>query len=363
MGLSALVGEANLSSHPSVIAAGDYREENWNSNPGTHPGGTGSVLAKRSKPAKLFNHASMDARQYAKTTTPEDPDCPGRYCIRTCVIGDTFNPDGTLLQKGNIGAGEFAFHFHNADLSDPLRPLDDATKEEELYVRVEVFYEADSFWSNIYSFKLSPVGMDMRYGVWDDVAGWNNKGGSTYVFGSGQTSSDGMRRLDTRYNQWLYKGHSIRGHTLGWPKVINTAYPGSIAVGIAPSHLGPYDGLWDGGVYGTEQNLRIGAHCIPTGRWVTIEAYCKVNSIDMSAPDANGNGVARKDGIWRMWLDGVYAGERDDIAWRRHPHMGIRGNFQMVFHGGTTPPNHDLFFLYRNFAMAREYLGPAVHLT
>jgi hypothetical protein len=230
-----------------------------------------------------------------------------------------------------------------------------------------VFLEPDSFWSDLYAFKFSPVGMDLRYGLWDDSHGWNHKGGSMYVFGSGQTDSDGRRSQVSAKNsdgtwsvQHLYKGHSIRGHTLGWPHRTDTAYPQALAVGIAPSHLGPYDQLWDGGIYGTEQNLRIGSHCIPMGRWVTMESYCKVNSIDLSVPDAHGNGVARNDGIWRMWLDGVLAGERTNLAWRRHPHMGIRGNWQMCYHGGSTPPNHDIYWRLRNFAMAREYIGPRV---
>jgi hypothetical protein len=358
LGLAALVGEANLPWHPSVICAGDYREENWNGTPGTHPGGNDFVIAKRSKPAKLFNWVTMTQRQYDKTSVHEDSDYPGSYYIRTCVVG-TEVVDGAVV-KGNIGGGELARYFHEADMTDPLRPLSDATREDEVYVRCDVFLEPDSFWSDLYAFKFSPVGMDLRYGLWDDSLGWNNKGGSIYTFGSGQTDSDGRRSVDTKYSQWLYKGHSIRGHTLGWPHRTDTAYPNALAVGIAPSHLGPYDNLWDGGIYGTEQNLRIGRHCIPMGRWVTMESYCKVNSIDMSAPDANGNGVARNDGIWRMWMDGVLAGERTNLAWRRHPHMGIRGNWQMCYHGGSTPPNHDIYWRLRNFAMAREYIGPRV---
>jgi hypothetical protein len=357
LGLAAKVGEVNLPGHPSVIAAGDYREENWNNTPGKHPGGNNYVLAKRSRPAKLFNHVSMTERQYNKTQVVEDPDMPGRFYLRTCVVGNSV--ENGLQVKGNIGGGELAYYFHEADMTDPLRPADPGTRETEVYVRCEVYLESDSFWSNLYAFKFSPVGMDLRYGLWDDSLGWNNKGGSIYSFGNGQTKSDGKRFKDATYQQWCYKGHSIRGHTLGWIHPVNSAYPKRMALGVAPSHLGPYDQLWDGGIYGSEQNLRIGNHVVPMDRWVTMEAYCKINSIDLSNPDPfTGNGVARNDGIWRMWLDGALVGERTNLAWHQHPDMGIRGNWQMCYHGGSTPPDHDIYWRLRNFVMAREYIGP-----
>jgi hypothetical protein len=358
LGLAALVGEENLPGHPSVLAAGDYREENWNITPGKHPGGNNYVLAKRHKPAKLFNHVSMTERQYNKTQVVPDPDMPGRFYLRTCVVGNSV--ENGVAVKGNIGGGEFGYYFHEADMTDPLRPAHPATREKEIYVRCEVFLESDSFWSNLYAFKFSPVGMDLRYGLWDDSLGWNNKGGSIYSFGNGQTTSDGRRFHDSKYQQWCYKGHSVRGHTLGWIHPTHSAYPKRMALGIAPSHLGPYDQLWDGGIYGSEQNLRIGQHVVPMDRWVTMEAYCKVNTIDMSNPDAAGNGIARNDGIWRMWLDGALVGERTNLAWHQHPDMGIRGNWQMCYHGGSTAPDHDIFWRLRNFAMAREYIGPRV---
>jgi hypothetical protein len=355
LGLAARVGEENLPGHPSVIAAGDYSEANWNSTPGEHPGGNNYVLAKRSRPAKLFNNVSMTERQYQKTQVVPDPDMQGRFYLRTCVVGTT------PLEKGNVGGGEMAYYFHEADMTDPLRPADPNTRETEVYVRCEVWLESDSFWSNLYAFKFSPVGMDLRYGLWHDSLGWNNKGGSAYSFGNGQTTSDGKRFKDATYQQWCYKGHSIRGHTLGWIHPTRTAYPKRMALGIAPSHLGPYDTLWDGGIYGSEQNLRIGQHVVPMDRWVTMEAYCKVNSIDMSNPDPfTGNGKARNDGIWRMWLDGALVGERTDLAWHQHPDMGIRGNWQMCYHGGSTAPDHDIYWRLRNFVMAREYIGPRV---
>jgi hypothetical protein len=348
LGLNDSVGWANLKNDPRVIAAGDFRESNWNSTPGVW---TTQVLAKRTRPAGLFNSVSMNQNQYGKTTVYEDPEFPGSYVMRTCI------------SAGNIGGGEMQYFFHEADLTDPFRPLSPASLKKEVYVCVDVFLE-DSFYSNNYAFKWSPVGIDCRYGVWSDTNGWGGPS-SAYVFGSGQSDSDGKKRFAyvsaTGYptgGQWLYKGHSMRGHTVGWVHPTRTAYPNAVGVGFAPSHLGPYDELWDEGVFGTEQVLRIGDRCIPKGRWVTMEAYIKINTIDLSNPDQFGNGVANNDGIWRMWLDGVLAGERTNLAFHCHPDMGVRGNWLMQYHGGGTDADHDIYMRYRNFVMATEYIGP-----
>lgn len=357
-GVAAEVGEENLSSHPSIIAAGDYREENWNNAPGTHPRQNQYVISKRAAPAKLFNNVTMTESQYDKTQVLPDPDMPGRHILRTCVVGSYTDAAGKFI-KGNIGGGEMAVYFHDADMSDPMRsPIYDP-RAERLFTRVEVFLESDSFWSNLYAFKFSPVGFDGRYGLWDDVKGWNDKGGSIYVYGSGQTKSNGGIGYDSKYNQYLVQGHSMRGHTNGHLHNKWSCYPSvGIAVAAAPSHLGPYDSLNDGGTYGTEQNLRFGRHVIPTGRWVTIESEIKMNSIDLTTVDAFGNGVARNDGEMRFWLDGVMVGERTNLAWRRHPRMGVRGSWQMCYHGGSTPPDHDIWWRLRNFALGMQYIGP-----
>jgi len=357
-GVAAEVGEENLSSHPSIIAAGDYREENWNATPGVHPRRNEYVLAKRSRPAKLFTNVTMSEAQYDKTQVLPDHDMPGRYILRTCVVG-SYTDESGVFRKGQIGGGEFFRLVHNADMSDPLRPPDEASRHEHLFVRCEVFLEPDSFWSNLYAFKFSPVGFDARYGLWDDTNGWNSKGGSIYVFGSGQTKSDGRISYDAKYGQALVKGHSMRGHTNCHIHNQWSCYQSlGIAVASAPSHLGPYDSLNDGGTYGTEQNLRFGQHIIPTGRWVTVESELKMNSIDLSAPDQFGNGTPRNDGEMRFWLDGVMVGERTNLAWRCHPRMGIRGNWQMCYHGGSTPPDHDIWWRLRNFALGTQYIGP-----
>lgn len=369
-GLSQEVGEANLAAHPDVLKCGDFSEENWNNTPGKHPGGNNATLAARHKPGLIFNHCSMQHDQYKASSVYWDDELKCN-ALRTCIKGpithppgsgyvptskDTVLPDGTIIQEGNIGGGELAIRWHEADMADPLRPADPATRELEMFQRVYVFFE-DSYWSEIGAVKISPVGWDGRYGVWDDVRGWGHKGGASYVFGSGQTDSDGKRYYASAFGQAMYKGHSMRGHSVGVPHPTDTVYPNVLAVGFAPSHLGPYDGVWDEGVYGTEQTLRLGAHCIPKGRWVCMESQIKMNSIDLSTVDHNGNGRAINDGVLRVWLDGVMVGERTNLAWRCHPDMGIVGTWNMHFHGGTKPATHDLYWRYGHIVVARKRIG------
>jgi hypothetical protein len=340
-GLSAEVGEETLSVHPAVIAAGDMREENWNATPGKW---FDQTLGK----GKLFTSTTMSKPQWQKSQVLPDPEMPGRYYLRTCI------------PTGQIGGGQFMRFWHKSGPAETGRMPDPATYEGEVYSRCEIWLEPDSFWSRMYAFKFSPVGFAMHYGKGEDGGRWN--GDSIWIFGSGQSASDGRRQWSDKYQQWILKGHSIRGHMLGQihPDYGNTH--NAIALGIAPSHLGPYDTLRDGGLYGTEQNLRLGErgkdHCIPMGRWVTIESHVKVNTIDMSVLDDQGNGVARNDGIYEVWLDGVLVGGRYNMAWMRHPSMGIQGTWTMAYHGGNSVTDHDIWWRIRNPVIARRYIGP-----
>lgn len=362
-GLAVEVGsEDALIGHPDVWAAGDFRESNWNSEPGIWRDAS-LTSGAYGTPAGLFTAASMNQTQWGKSQVIPDPGHPGRYALKTCI------------SDGNVGGGEFYYELPVlADLSDPMRPMDISRVVDELYVRVEVYLDPASFWSRFYSFKFSPVGQDLRMGLWDDKHGWGYKGGSAYSFGNGQTDADGRKHFSAEYQQWYYKGHSIRGHLIGHPHPEHAAYKDSVGLGFAPSHLGPYEQLWDGGLYGSEQNMRMFVldepggqkrkrqHVIPKGRWVTMESYVKLNSVDTSNVDQYGNGVARNDGILRVEMDGVLVGERTGLAFRCHPEMTIKGNWLMQYHGGGTKTDHDIWIWYRNFVAAKRRIGPSARL-
>jgi hypothetical protein len=363
-GLAVEVGsEEALTGHPDVFAAGDFRESSWNNEPGVW---RDTLMAGNGNPAGLFHLVTMDRKQYEKAECVPDPGHPGRFALKTCIA------------TGNVGGGSLqAFLPVSADLTDPTRPMLLQNVVEEVFVRVEVYLDQDSFNSTLYGFKFSPVGIDQRMGLYGDT-GWG-AGGSTYVFGSGQTASNGRKRFDPAKGQWVYEGHSLRGHTLGQPHPTTGPYRESIAAGFAPSHLGPYDTLWDGGLYGTEQNMRMfvlgdpsathGAkrkrqHSIPKGRWVTMESKLKLNTLNISATplDANGNYPPNSDGELKLWMDGVLVGSRTNLAFRCHPECTIRGNWMMAHHGGNDATDHDIVFWLRNFAMARRYIGPSARL-
>lgn len=341
-GLAAEVGEDNLAGHPDVILATDFKEENWNATPG--------IWTDASLGSGLSFSTQMSKAQYQKTQIIPDPDRPGSHYMRTCIA------------TGQIGGGEFIRSWHKSGTAESGYMPDPAGYEGEIYIRCYIWLEQDSFWSNLYGFKFSPVGMKLSYGKGEPGGRWN--GDSIWQYGHGQTPSDGRRVWNSTHNQWILKGHSIRGHMLGFIHPEHNAYPGAMALGIAPSHLGPYDSLRDGGLYGTEQNMRIGVrgrdHCIPMNRWVCIESHCKVNTIDMSVLDSEGNGIARNDGIWEMWLDGVLVGGRYNLAFFRHPSMGIRSNWLMAYHGGNSPTDHDIWWRVKDFVIARKYIGPKV---
>jgi hypothetical protein len=350
-GLALEVGEENLPGHPDVLAAGDFRESNWNGTPGKAQ--ADSILVKAGREAGLFNWVTMIPLQHSKTSVHPDPDHPGRYYMRTCIA----------KQPKLSGGGEWKILWQRALAGVQDYYPDPATLVREVYFRMELFLEPDSFWSKNFGFKFGP-GFELQYGKGLESGGWLIDG--TYGYGGGQIDSNGGRHWDAASQQWVYQGHSLRGHTLGMPHPEHNAYPGAIALGYAPSHLGPFDTLRDGGLYGTEQNMRIGTRgmdrCIPMGRWYTQETYLRINTIDMSSPDAGGNGIARNDGVLRTWLDGVPVGERNDLAFFRHPSMGIRGIRLMAYHGGTKPADHDIYWRARNLCVARRYIGPARRL-
>jgi hypothetical protein len=393
-GLAAQVGEANLPTHPSVIAAGDMRRENlWNP---TLDATATTVPTTRKKPAGLMNHATCTPLQRSLSQFDD-----GTY--------------RALIVNGQLGNGEFGLYVPQsaADLADQLRPIR-ADCPKELFCRVDLFLE-DDFYSDVYGFKFG-LGWDARFGAWNENAGaWDN------AAGSGQTDSNGKRfrwwrqsqnldplgmgaqegdvwereevidggssyrcvkltagawvgsrkyiyiqkRMPQNSSRWCYEGHSMRMHTGNEAgRLTQNKYPKVIALCSAPSHLGPYD-TWDGGVFGTEQTLRMGAgphskdcHNLATGRWYRIESQIGMNSIDLSSPDGNGNGVANNDGVLRYWIDGALVGERTNLAWRRHPDIGVEGPWWVSYHGGNVKADHDSHYQLSNFVLAREYIGP-----
>jgi hypothetical protein len=211
--------------------------------------------------------------------------------------------------------------------------------ENSLFARYMVYLEDD--WGSEVDANKMP-GWDGRLGWWNSVGYWQA------TTGNGGSPGTGMKvRNDTR-SRWEYEGCSMRGHG-----------------GNATKDGNPYDSLfWLGNyMYHLDQAISFGDEIhwpgvvIGKGQWFTIEQQIVMNSV--SAPfDTLGNGIANRDGQYRVWVDGVLAWERTNLRWRRHMEMGIQGFWLNWYHGGTAPTPRDMHFRMDAVVIAREYIGP-----
>lgn len=211
--------------------------------------------------------------------------------------------------------------------------------ESELYGRYYVFLEED--WGSQVDANKMP-GWDGRFGWWNQVGYWQS------TTGNGGTRPTGLKVRNVTANRWEYQGASMRGHG-----------------GTRANDGNPYDDLfWIGNyIYHLDQASNYGepinwtGTVISKGRWHCIEQHIKMNSI--TGPfDANGNGIAVRDGQFRTWIDGVPAYERKNFRWRRHPEMGIQSFWLNWYHGGTAPSPTTMHFRMDSVVLARSYIGP-----
>lgn len=426
LGLADSVGEmalvGNPSPHPAVYAAGDFRRSNvWNS----YYDKDSRTASGGAHPADLFNYVTITQSQRAKTEfLPDKVHAPGTTEYRGILLT-------TQIGAGEI---HYAVPTSKADFNDPLRPIRaDCPKEmyARLYIYFENDFVSGN--SDQFAFKMG-LGWDAQFGLagtygWTAAAGsgqsdsfgckwkwWSKPSTGPDPLTLGAQEGDVWHQYDlgnvrkklingvwtTNGNylyvadgsvygtdQWCYEGHSMRGHSGLFMGSANTKFPNLIALCNAPSHLGnppatvsplgsgTYDVLWDGGNYGTEQTLRMGlgvhnkvAHMFELGKWYCLESYVKMNSIDLSVTDANGNGRAINDGIMRYWIDGALVGERTTMAWRLHPDLGLEGSWFIMYHGGvagpidpetgqpTGHPNAEMHYRLNNYVCSTEYIGP-----
>lgn len=92
------------------------------------------------------------------------------------------------------------------------------------------------------------------------------------------------------------------------------------------------------------QVFRIGRVCLKRDKAYPIEIHAKMNSIDLSAPDALGNGIGRDDGVLEYRVCGVKHTIRDyktprqpitGICYRQHPDIHIdEPMWEDYYHGG-----------------------------
>ncbi|MCV2364577.1 hypothetical protein LNV23_14075 [Paucibacter sp. DJ1R-11] len=214
-----------------------------------------------------------------------------------------------------------------------------AAVETRLFARYMVYLEKD--WGSAVDANKMP-GWDGRFGWWNSAGYWQS------TTGNGGSPGSGKKTANSSSTGWVYEGSSMRG--LG---------------GSSSNDGNPYDSLFTVAnyMYHLDQPTNYGEVFYWPGvmlskeRWFSIEHEIVMNTI--SGPfDALGNGVANRDGQYRVWVDGVLAWERKDLRWRRHPEMGIQGFWLDWYHGGTLAAAADMHFRMNSVVIAREYIGP-----
>ncbi len=118
---------------------------------------------------------------------------------------------------------------------------------------------------------------------------------------------------------------------------------------------------------GTGQTFFVGENAMEKGKAYTIEHRIKMNSIDLSSPDALGNGVGRTDGMIEVWLDGIKRPVLDystlkpltGICFRHHPAIKIDEAWLTIFLGGATHPVKRSSLRLGRIVFATKYIGPS----
>jgi hypothetical protein len=124
------------------------------------------------------------------------------------------------------------------------------------------------------------------------------------------------------------------------------------------------DGVLGAGVYMYDQDQQFSkpnrgaawhthAALIP-GRIYHIEIEAKVNTC--TAPN-----VFLRDGVWRVWLDGVLIYE--NLAWpaRAHPNAKITATRMLIMHGGNNRPGEQQWYEISRFILSTERVGKPVN--
>lgn len=95
---------------------------------------------------------------------------------------------------------------------------------------------------------------------------------------------------------------------------------------------------------------------IEVGRWYCVERHMKLNSVDPDKADP-----ANADGIEELWIDGELTIRKDDVRFRRVPHLRITFfSLETYYHGLPEQYNHDnpIKVYFDNVVISKEYTGP-----
>ncbi len=230
------------------------------------------------------------------------------------------------LVKGQTGSCSLDYRWSTHRQPEP----------EEIYFRYYVMFEED-FGSLVDGNKMP--GLAGRYGLWNGRY-WEP------LCGNGGARTTGLAGMGNRGKTLC--GWSLRGLSHKKPADENP-YRDYVAVGTYAYHVdqeGHYGDHW-----------RWGTVLLRRGVWYCIEQYVKLNSV--SGPfDELGNGKGDRNGMFRVWLDGVQVFEKTDIRFRHTPAIKIDEVWLNWYHGGTQPAAADHHYRMSNIVVARSYIGP-----
>jgi hypothetical protein len=109
--------------------------------------------------------------------------------------------------------------------------------------------------------------------------------------------------------------------------------------------------------YHADMKSNYGDHWIWPGavlqrnRW-----YCIEQQVRLNRPNA-------ADGLFRVWVDGRLAMERQNVRLRTVEQLRIETVWLNVYHGGTDPSPYDQHLYFDNIVVARRYIGPMVPMS
>jgi hypothetical protein len=97
---------------------------------------------------------------------------------------------------------------------------------------------------------------------------------------------------------------------------------------------------------------------VPTpGEWIDVVSHIAMNT----APPPGGSPAFVRDGVLRMWANGVLVIDRTDMAWRQFDDVGIDTLYLSVFYGGGSPsfaPPKDNTISFADFEVRHGECSP-----
>ena len=97
--------------------------------------------------------------------------------------------------------------------------------------------------------------------------------------------------------------------------------------------------------FGDEWDWNRSTQLLERNRWSCLEQCLRMNT------------PAQRDGLLRVWIDGVMAFDKQDVYLRDIPSIGIEKIWMNVYHGATTKAAEDLRLHIDNVVVAPRPIG------